>query len=190
MGNSYHTAVILSENDDDSGSCTIPRFTYPGKSTLPTSFDTYMDIITEYNFLFCSVPEKTNARYHHIPTGNSKPRRIPAQHKVEIQQQIAKMLQQGIIQESSSPWVAPCVFVPKQNGEIRVCIDHRELNKRTEKNSYPLPLPDYVQEHLGNTQVFTKLDCWKGFWQVPIAPEHQAKTAFSPGLGMGLFEFL
>ena len=47
-----------------------------------------------------------------------------------------------------------------------------------------------MQDRLGNAQVFTKLDCRKGFWQVPITPEDQAKTAFSPGPDMGLFEFL
>ena len=193
--NAYHTAAILSGDEDDTENCAIPRFTHPGKSTLPASSDAYMDIIKEYKSLFCSVPGKTDAIYHHIPTRNSKPirvppRRIPVHYKEEVQQQIAEMLQQGIIQESSSPWLAPCVFVPKRNGELRICIDYRELNKRTEKNSYPLPLPDEVQDHLGNAQVFTKLDCRKGFWQVPITPEDQAKTAFSPGPGMGLFEFL
>ena len=108
----------------------------------------------------------------------------------EFQQQIAQMLEQGIIQESSSPWLAFSVFVHKRNGKIRICIDYRELNKWTDKNSYPLPLPNEVQDRLGIAQVFTKLDCRKGFWQVPIAPEHQATTAFSPGPGMGLFEFL
>ena len=93
-----------------------------------------MDIITEYKSLFCSVPGKTDAIDHYIPTGNSKlirvpPRRIPVHYKEEVQQHIAEMLQQCIIQESSSPWLAPCVFVPKRNGEIRICIDYRELNK-------------------------------------------------------------
>ena len=59
----------------------------------------------------------------------------------------------------------PCVFMPKRNGEIRISIDYRKLNKRTDKNSNPLPLPDEVQDRLGNAQVFTKLDCRKGFWQ-------------------------
>ena len=77
-----------------------------------------MDIIREYKSLFCSVPGKTDAIYHHIPTGTNKPirvppRRIPVHYKEVVQQQIAEMLQQGIIQESSSPWLAPCVFVLK-----------------------------------------------------------------------------
>ena len=95
--NSYHTAVILSEGEDDTESCAILCFTHQDKSILPTSSDTYMDINTEYKSLFCSVPGKTNAIYHHIPTGNSKPirvlpKRIPAHYKEEVQQQLAEML--------------------------------------------------------------------------------------------------
>ena len=45
------------------------------------------------------------------------------------------MLQQGIIEPSSSPWMAPAVFVRKKNGEIRLCVDYRELNKRAVKDA-------------------------------------------------------
>ena len=81
------------------------------------------------------------------------------------------------------------VYVPKKNGELRICVDYRELNKRTAKNSYPLPLPDEVQDRIGKAQVYSKLDCRKGFWQVPVAAEDRHKTAFSPRPGFGLFEF-
>ena len=36
------------------------------------------------------------------------------------------MLSEGIIKESSSPWMAPAVFVKKKSGEIRL----QEFNKR------------------------------------------------------------
>ena len=103
--------------------------------------------------------------------------------------QIHEMLKQGIIVESTSPWLAPCVYVSKKNGELRICVDYRELNKCTQKNSNPLPLPDEVQDKISQSRVFSKLDCRKGFWQVPINPADQCKTAFSTGPGMGLYTF-
>ena len=81
------------------------------------------------------------------------------------------MLTQGVIKESSSPWMAPTVFVPKKSGELRICVDYRALNKQTAKDSYPLPLPDEVQDRLGNAVVFSTLDLHSGYWQLPVAEE-------------------
>ena len=68
------------------------------------------------------------------------PRRVPAHYRDEVDKQIQVMLEQGIIiEESSSPWMAPAVFVPKKSGELRLCIDYRKLNKKTTKDAYPLP---------------------------------------------------
>ena len=57
------------------------------------------------------------------------------------------MLGEGIIKESISPWtwMVPAVFM-KKSGEICLCVDYRELNKRTTKDAYPLPIPDEVKE--------------------------------------------
>ena len=99
------------------------------------------------------------------------------------------MLEQGIIEESSSPWMAPAVFVRKKSGEIRLCIDYRELNKKTTRDAYPLPLSDEVQDRLAGSTIFSTLDLQCGYWQMPVNPQDRAKTAFCPGPGMGLFQF-
>ena len=74
------------------------------------------------------------------------------------------MLDEGIIEESSSPWMAPAVFIRKKNGDIRLCVDYRELNKRTVKVAYPLPLPDEVQDQLAGSTVFSTLDLQSRYW--------------------------
>ena len=87
------------------------------------------------------------------------------------------MLDQGIIEESSSPWMAPAVFVKKSSGEIRLCVDYRELNKKTVKDAYPLPLSDEAQDRLAGSTIFSTLDLQSGYWQLPVAPEDYANGA-------------
>ena len=99
------------------------------------------------------------------------------------------MLQQGIIEPSSSPWMAPAVFVREKNGEIRLCVDYRELDKRAVKDAYPLPRPDEAQDRLMGSTIFSTLDLGSGYWQLPVHVDDQPKTAFSPGPGFGLFQF-
>ncbi|KFD49867.1 hypothetical protein M513_09334 [Trichuris suis] len=99
------------------------------------------------------------------------------------------MLNQGIIEPSNSPWMAPAVYRRKRSGEVRICVDYRELNKRTRKDAYPLPLPDDVFDRISGAKVFSILDMQSGFWQVPVSPQDVQKTAFSPGPGIGLFQF-
>ncbi len=53
---------------------------------------------------------------------------------------ISDSLASGFIQPSSSPAGAGFFFVGRKDGSLRPCIDYRELNNITVKNTYPLPL--------------------------------------------------
>ena len=92
-----------------------------------------------------------------------------------------------IIEQSSIPWMSSAVFVKEKTGEIYLCVDYRELNKKTTRDVYPLPLPDEVQDWLAGSSIFSTLDLQSGgYWQLPVNPADK-KTAFCPGPGMGLF---
>jgi hypothetical protein len=60
----------------------------------------------------------------------------------ELKVQLQELLDKGFIRPSSSPWGAPMLFVKKNDGTLRMCIDYRELNKVTIKNKYHLPRID------------------------------------------------
>ena len=85
--------------------------------------------------------------------------------------------------------VAPAVYVPKANGEVRICIDFVQLNKVTKKDSYPVPRADGPQQKLADKKVFSKIDLKSAYWQFPMHKDSFEKTAFSPGPGYGLWEF-
>ena len=85
-------------------------------------------LLEEYNNLFRCSPGVTDLSHHHIPTTGNPirilPRRIPAHYKKEVEEQLQQMLEKGVIQESSSPWMAPAVFVQEKGGEICLCVDY------------------------------------------------------------------
>ena len=55
----------------------------------------------------------------------------PKQQKV-MESKLGELLEQGIIEESCSPWSAPCLLVSKNNGtDHRLVTDFRGLNSKT-----------------------------------------------------------
>ena len=48
-----------------------------------------------------------------------------------------------------SPCGSPVLLVPKKDGELRFCVDYRQLNDIAVKNRYPLPFIQDVFDQLG-----------------------------------------
>jgi hypothetical protein len=66
------------------------------------------------------------------------------------------MLESGIIEKSSSEWVAPIVLV--KDGSLRMCVDYRRLNTMTRSDSYLMPRIDDLIDRLGKVKYITALD--------------------------------
>ena len=153
-------STMTESMDDTVDDYAVPTYAIAPSYDIPECHNALLATVLEtYKHLFLTKPGKTNAAEHFIPTtGNPvkiPPRRIPVNYHTEVEQQLATMLQQGVIEVSSSPWMAPAVFVSKKNGKIRMCVDYRELNKKTVKDAYPLPRPDEVQDQLMGSTVFS-----------------------------------
>ena len=58
-----------------------------------------------------------------------------------INAEVQKMLHQGVIQPSFSPWLSPVVMVKKKDGSWRFCIDYCKLNGATYRDAYKLQMP-------------------------------------------------
>ena len=66
------------------------------------------------------------------------PRRMPLNKREIVQKEVQAMLENGIIEPSTSQWSSPIVLVEKKDHSTLFCIDYRALNEITRKDSYPL----------------------------------------------------
>ena len=98
-------------------------------------------------------------------------RRMAPREQRELEAQTDELLRKGFIQRSKSSWGAPVVFATKADGSLRLCVDYRELNKRTLKNKYPLPRIDDLFDQLSGARVFSQMDLATGFHQLRVAKD-------------------
>jgi hypothetical protein len=106
--------------------------------------------------------------------------RIPEALKDEVRKITEKMLDDGIIRHSTSPWNSPIILVKKKpdasgKQKWRLVVDFRRLNKVTVGDSYPLPLIGEILDTLGKAKYYTTLDCASGFHQIPLREEDQGR---------------
>ena len=110
--------------------------------------------------------------------------RLPHSQREIAQRKIQEMIDDGVVEPSTSPWNSPLFLVPKKDGDYRPVVDFRRLNQLTASQRYPLPvLTDLLQSLGDKNAVFSSLDLMSGFWQVPLAPESRPLTAFSTPAG-------
>ena len=88
------------------------------------------------------------------------------------------MLEEGMIEPSSSEWASPIVVIKKKDDAIQLSVDYRKLNTGTELDAYLMPQVDDILDNVGQVKYITTLDLAKGYWQVPVAEEDRHKMAF------------
>ena len=126
---------------------------------------------------------------HRIHTYNEEPvkerlRRTPLKFQVEEEKTLNDMIAAGVVEPSFSEWASAPVLVRKKDGEVRYTVDFRQLNTKTVKDAYPLPLIDECTDTLSGNLWFHTLDLASGYWQIAIDPKHRHKTAFLTKYGL------
>ena len=116
------------------------------------------------------------------------PQRLSADHRATANKIIESWLEKGIVKESISEYASPVVLTSRKNGDPRLCVDYRVLNKKIIRDRYPLPLIEDLLDRLQGAKVFSTLDLKDGFFHVPLEPESTKFTAFV--VPDGHYEFL
>lgn len=120
---------------------------------------------------------------------NSRPYKCSWPDEVEINQQITKLLNADLIQESESPFASPVTLAyKKEDGKrTRLCIDFRKLNQLVVPDCQPFPTIQDIIDRVVNCEYFTTLDINSAFWCIMLKKEDWEKTAFVTKSGK--FEF-
>ncbi|GFU48263.1 transposon Tf2-11 polyprotein [Trichonephila clavipes] len=154
----------------------------------------FKNILSEYpdlsNPSLISKSASHGTVHHIITTGppvTARPRRLHPKLYDAVKVEFEFLLAQGIIRPSKSPWSSPLHVVPKSDSTVRPVGDYRQLNSVTEFDSYPMPYLNDFAHALHGKRIFSKIDIFKAFHQIPIAECDIPKTAVTTP--WGLYEY-
>lgn len=167
---------------------------------LPTDMkDKYVEMMKRFVYVFAwSYADlkqyDSSIIQHTIPIKeNEKPfkqklRRVNPLLMPLIEKEIKKLFDAKIIVPIIfSNWLANLVPVRKKSGEIRICIDFRNLNKASLKDNYPLPKMDSILQNIFGSQRMSMLDGFLGYNQILVHSDDQEKTTFTTPCGTFMY---
>lgn len=191
-GVSYEFKLNTEATEMDSGSqikITRPSYTLAKPEGKPASNTSYSQheglkgLMEEFQDIFSDRPSITTAYQHAIKLKEPekfirKVYPIPRKYKNEVNAEIQKMLDYNIIERADSNFLNPLVVVKKTTGDIRLCLDMRNLNNLVKKEFDCAPTSEQLFIKCEGAKYMTKLDLTSSFWQIPIRRQDRKYTAF------------
>lgn len=75
-------------------------------------------------------------------------------------------------------WLANIIHVINKNGNLRVCIDFRDLNNVTPKDEYPMAVAKMLVDSSAGFEYLSMFDGYYGYNQIFIVEEDIPKMVF------------
>ena len=116
-----------------------------------------------------------------------KPRPVPYALKDRIEQELDRLVQEGILEPVEvSEWAAPIVPIVKNDQSIRICGDYKvTVNQASKLDNYPIPKADDLFATLAGGQKFTKLDLSQAYQQ--MLSDGESRECLTINTHKGLF---
>ena len=155
-----------------------------GKDLTDSEKERLLKLLTEYSDLWpteevplgqAMVPPVTIEVEKGCSPAWQPVRRLAEKEKDIVDREIKKLLEQGILAPSKSPWASPILLVKKPGlDQWRLVGDFRKLNLKMKYDRYPLPTTTEILQNLKG-KYFSAIDLSQGFHQIPIAEDDQEK---------------
>ena len=124
---------------------------------------------------------------HHITVDPKVPPVQHAQRRIQqpllgpVKEKLDSLVRQGIITPVTEPtrWVNSFVPVLKKNGDIRICIDPKDLNVAIRREHYTMPILSELTPKLKSAKLFSKFDVKNGFLHIKLDEDSSMLTTFN-----------
>ena len=81
-----------------------------------------------------------------------------------IQNEVKKLLDAKIIfRVRHLEWVENLVLIRNKSGEIRLCVEFKNLNHALDKDNYPVPPMEKILQMVSRSELFSLLDGFSGY---------------------------
>jgi hypothetical protein len=105
-----------------------------------------------------------------------------------MEKEVKKILDEKIIIPLRySEWVANLVLVRKKNGEIRLCVNFQNMNRRSNKDNYSLPKMEHILQKVIGAAKMSTVDGFSRYNQVSVLLEYREKTTFTTPWGTFMY---
>jgi hypothetical protein len=111
--------------------------------------------------------------------------RCPLAIRAKLKAELDRLQKLGVIAPVTepTPWVSQIATTVKRNGELRVCICPKELNRALMREHFMLPILEDTLHELGQSRFFTKADLSAGYWHVVLSYEASLLTTMQTCFG-------
>ena len=113
------------------------------------------------------------------------PRRVAVAKRPQLKRELDRQVSQGFLAKVIKPtdWVNSLVIVEKANGQMRLCIDPKDLNKVVKREHFQIPTKEEILGKLRDAKWFSKLDATAGFHQIKLDRPSSMLTTFNTPFG-------
>ena len=106
-----------------------------------------------------------------------------------MEREVKKLLDaQIIVPLRYFEWVSNLVSMRRKNGEIRLCVDFRNLNRSSKKDNYPLPKMEHMLQRVIGASRISMIDGFSGYNQSFVFPKDREKKTFTTPWGTFMYE--
>ena len=145
------------------------------------------EILTKYSHVFKGIGKLKNHQVQLHVNPEIKPvvsaqRPLPYYLRERVDKAIQEMIQEDIIEESPVnepvPWISNVVIVLKTDGDIRISLDAKNVNKAIYSRNLPITRQEDIKSKLSGAVMFSTLDLKSAFWQLELHPDSRYLTTF------------